>query len=299
MIRVLRRNRFLKILPAVLFLWTAHCEAVGESLRRWGEENRRSVAPRLDEDQLKQWERDLSLSRAKALELREQLHALVEESALQGRLSREIARAYMNAGRYALAALHYQAAAGQQAATENERGVLTFEQAIPYFEDALRRHNVDPELLFEAGLCFANASHALGWEAQRWEAAVYLFQRLARVRPEDTRPLYQLALLYGKTTDSSRRNLPRAVDLLEQVIQVENKNVPARFALAHLAVEQGDLEKAGRQYENITVVLKDLERRGVVGNLKDNQSYANAQENLNSVRDCLNGSPDCAVRTGL
>lgn len=291
-------------LPAMAFIGLGSCEAVSDTIRNWGERGRRPAKARLDEAQVGRWERDLNLSRARALELHDSLQDLVQESNRQGMLSWNIGKAYLNAGRYDLAALYYQGAIQGEppdrlAAIQSGQtapGIATFEQAVPYFEEALLRHSPDSELLFEAGLCFANASRAAGWERNRWRTAVLLFDRMARVAPDDIRARYQLALLYGKTSDATVRDIPRAIDLLQDVVRREEQDISARFLLGQLLVEHGKLDEARQQYQEIMSVLEDVHEQGIVpGPAKNNPRFQQALENFETLEACVSGGADCAL----
>ncbi len=280
------------------------CEGASDALRNWGERGRRPAKARLDEAQVARWERDLNLSRAQSLELHDQLQDLVQESNRQGMLAWNIGKAYLNAGRYDLAALYYQGAIQGEppdrlAAIQSGQtapGIATFEQALPYFEEALLRHSPDPELLFEAGLCFANASRAAGWERNRWRTAVLLFDRMARVAPDDIRSRYQLALLYGKTSDNAVRDIPRAIDYLEAVVRREDQDVSARFLLGQLLVERGELDLAREQYRSIMQILEDVHGKGIApGPAGDNPRYQQARENFETLEACATGSGACPL----
>ncbi len=271
---------------AVLSLAFSSCEQAEDSLRNWGLRERRPATPRLDDEEVARWERDLNISRSRALELHEKIQELVQESNHQGMLAWKIGKAYMQAGRYDMGALYMQQAVGGEEAREPDgsRGVQTFDQAIPYFETALRRHSPDPNLLFDAGLCFANASRANGWERNRWRTAVYLFQRLMRIEPDDVRPRYQLALLYGKTEDPEVRDIPRAIDLLEDLVARSGRDVSARFLLGHLYAAVDDLDRAAAQYRSILEILEAMHGEGLLpGSLSDMPRYRQARENLDTL----------------
>lgn len=276
------------VLAALLALGAGlvSCEQAEDSLRNWGLRERRPAVPRLDDEEVARWERDLNISRARSLELHEQIQEIVQESNHQGMLAWKIGKAYMQAGRYDMGALYMQEAVAGEPAREPEagRGVQTFDLAIPYFEAALRRHSPEPDLLFDAGLCFANASRANGWERNRWRTAVYLFQRMLRVAPEDVRPRYQLALLYGKTVDPEVRDVPLAIELLEDLIARSQRDVSARFLLGHLYAANDELDRAAAQYRNILEILEAMHREGLLpGSLNEMPRYRQARENLDTL----------------
>ncbi len=287
----------LSLLPSLLFL---SCDGVSDTLRNWGERQRWGRLRELREADLEQWKRDLQISKENARELNRQIQTLVRESSHQGILSWKIARAYMDAGQFDMAGVHYDAALrGELVRPEQlEGGKVTFlDAALPHYEEALLRRKPDPQLLYEAGLCYANSSHELGWEVERWKRAVLLFDRMRHQKPDDTRPLYQMALLYGKTTRPELKNIPFALELLERVIRLEELNLPARFARAHLLVESGDLSDAREEYGNIMEKLEDMHRSGLLsGSVTRDPRYIQAGENAEKLDICIQNLPGCQIR---
>lgn len=271
------------------------CEQAGDSIRNWGVQSRHSRAREMQEEELKKWERDLALSRSRAQELHKKIHELVQESNHQGQLAWKIARAYMNSNRFEEGIRYFDGALQNQLppanATEPE-----FEAALPYINLSLQKHYIHGDLLFEAGLCYANASRVMGWERKRWQAAVDLFSRMKVVEPEDTRSSYQLALLYGKVPHNELRDSSRARDLLREVIAKEELNIPAYFTLAHLEVESGELAEGLRQYRLLQERLADLQKKGVIGDLQKNQQYIQAGKNIEMLEICLERRPGCELR---
>ena len=272
------------------------CDPIEESIRRWGEESRRDRARALQEEDLQRWQNDLEISRAEAEKLNEDIHELVQESELQGRLSWRIARAYMNRGRYDLAGQHFQAAIENERLDEDQVSLTDFERALPYFEEAIKRNPLDPDLLFDAGLCYANASRAAGWELNRFETAVLLFETVNRLEPTITRSRYQLALLYGKTENPEVRDLDRSVALLQEIIRFKEDDIPAHFALGHMLVargQRGDLESARDVYADTIEILENLDRAGGLrGPLSMNPDYQQATENYETLDQCLRSDND-------
>jgi tetratricopeptide (TPR) repeat protein len=289
---------FILIMLLSVFLFSS-CDPVTDAIRDWGEESRRTRIQKLSELDLKKWERDLEISKEKAEELHQNIEKLVQETKHQGDLSWKIARAYMKRG------LHEQALPHMSAALENRlerpdhefgERISRYDNAIPYFNEALKKIEIKSDLIFEAGLCYANASHDLGWEENRWKTAVYLFNRMRKIDPDDTRSLYQLALLYGKTSDLRYRDLDLAVSFLEEALKKEENDIPARFALAHLYAVKGDLDRARSEYREIMARIENLYDSGMIkGSAQKNQKYQTARENLEMLDLCISGSPSCTL----
>lgn len=282
-------------LVAALGIFLIGCEGVTDSIRNWGERSRRNRAEELREEELRKWERDLNLSRARVLELHRSVHDLVQESGKQGMLSWKIARAYMKDQRFEMAGTYYRGAIEGRLPDPAEAGPL-FESALPFFREALRRRRINEELLFEAGLCYANASRAMGWEESRWRTAELLFDQMRAIKPDDSRAAYQLALLYGKTPRDDLRQRDRAIALLEAIILREEKNLPAHFARAHMLVEKGDLAAALQAYDILRERIETLHGQGVIGgNLRNNPQYQRVQVNIEKLTICVNNAPGCEV----
>lgn len=293
------KRTFLILIVMFSFFIFVSCDAVSDAIRSWGEESRRTRIEKLSKLDLEKWERDLNISKEHAEELHQNIEKLVQETSYQGNLSWKIARAYMRRGMHEQAIPHISAALENRLQSpEHEFGerISRFDNAIPYFNEALKKNRVKPDLVFEAGLCYANASVDLGWEENRWKTAVFLFERLRKMEPDDTRPLYQLALLYGKTSDLRYRNMDLAVEFLEEALRKQENDIPARFALAHILVEKGDLDRARNEYREILSRIRNLHDAGMIkGDAEKNQKYQTARDNLEMLDLCISGSPSCTL----
>ncbi len=287
------------LLPFFIIVLVA-CEPAGDAIRGLGERNRRPPERTLNQEELARWERDLNLSRARAEELHKDIQELVQENNLQATLARKIARAYLDAARYDMAAAYYQAAVRGETRPAAASDPRLLEQAIPFFDEAMLRGYPDPEVFFEAGLCYANASRAYGWDPRRLAIAVHLFERMAAMKPDDYRPRYQLALIYAKTTESRFRNVALGERLLREIIGREEDNMPSRFALAHILAEDGRWQEAANEYAVIVERLQALHRRGAIpGRPEDNMNLAQARKNLAALNDCLQNESSCPMVPGV
>ncbi|MBX7056787.1 MAG: hypothetical protein K1X75_01885 [Leptospirales bacterium] len=283
------------LFAATITLLLPSCQKLSDSIRSLGEKNRQPVE-KPDQAEMERLERDFRLSRERALDLQDKIHQLANEERLQGRLAWQLARAHMQRARYDMAAAYMMQAAGGVHEGDVQDPGVSFEKALPYFREALRKHSIDPDLLLEAGLAFANASRAMGWEPNRFDTAVFLLERMAALRPEDSRPRYQLALLFGKTGDASRRDVARAIELLRGITAVEEAHIPAHFALGHLYVESGDLASARLEYQAVLEQLESLRRRGAIsGDLDAVPNYRQAKQNLEALDQCLNNADACST----
>ncbi|MDH5657611.1 MAG: hypothetical protein OEZ34_16975 [Spirochaetia bacterium] len=286
----------------IIFVITAalsltSCQKVSDLLRNWGITSRQRKEKKISAEEMERWKRDLKISEDRVHELHKDIHQIVQETNLQGMLSWKIAKAYMEDARYDMAAEYFEGAVNNslpdRSITEKSR---LFDKAIPYFEKALKMHRIEPELLFDAGLCYANASKSQGWEVERWKTAVYLFSLMKEMKPDDLRPNYQLALLYGFTSKKKYKDQTLAMDLLQEIIKKEETNVSARFVIANLFVQKGDLDSAREEYIKISEVIEDMHSSGMIsGPVSRNRKYLQARENIEKLDDCLEGRPSCEI----
>jgi len=273
------------------------CEKISDTIRNYGLSTRQRREQKLSSEEVEKWKRDLNISDERARELHEKIHYLVQETNLQGMLSWKIAKAYMEDARYDMAAMYYEGAMNNSLPDgpmmERER---MFEDSLPYFKKALKLHRTEPELLFEAGLCFANASRSQGWEIERWKTAVFLFTRMNELKPDDLRPAYQLALLYGFTTKGEVKDQDHALELLRWILKKEETNISARFTLANILVQRSDFETARAEYLKISEILKDMHSSGILsGPVGRNQKYKQTLENIEKLDNCIADSPSCEI----
>lgn len=290
------------LFSAGLFL-VSSCD-IGDGLRNWGSRHREKRTQQISATELEMWKRDLALSEEKALEMHENMQALVSERKLQGQLSWKIGKALMAESRFEAAADYYKAAVnGELPEGESHSGQVAkaesaiFEEALPHFKRALKLHVIDPELLFDAGLCYANASRTMGWEEDRFRTALFLLERGLTLKPSDGRFLYQLALLYGKT-ENRYRDTDRALELLDALLKREDANIPARFARANILAETGDLQGAFDENLRITEKVKQLfESNKVRGDYRQNSQFRSAEHNMEQLQLCIEGKPECTLKS--
>ena len=284
--------------PLLLHL---HCEfgqSLLDSFAHWGEKDRRFRQEELKERDLQKWERQLKISREQAVQLHEKISEMLTEEQLQGELASKIASAYLKKGAYDLASFYYKGALENKLPRKDGpqgNSYLAIEKSLGYFDQALLFNSVHPDLFYEAGLAYANASRAHGWERKRFETALLLFKRMLALAPRDIRPLYQLSLLYAKTSIKEYKNRKYAIQLLKKVIVKKEDDVRSRFALAHFLVEEEQISQAIHQYESIQSILQDMYRKKVIeGNLSSHPSYRRAQENKEKLQKCMETGRACS-----
>lgn len=292
----------LSILFSASLLLISSCD-IGDGLRNWGSRHRQKRTQQISATELEMWKHDLALSEEKALEIHENIQALVSERKLQGQLSWKIGKALMTESRFEAAADYYKAAVNGELPDGRLHSQVTkaesaiFEEALPHFKRALKLHVIDPELLFDAGLCYANASRAMGWEEDRFRTALFLFERGLTLKPSDGRFLYQLALLYGKA-GNRYRDTDRALELLDALLKREDANIPARFARANILAETGDLQGAFDENLRITEKVKQLfESNKIRGDYRQNSQFRSAEQNMEQLQLCMEGRPECTLKS--
>lgn len=269
------------------------CNNVGDDLRNWGSRHREKRTQEISATELEMWKRDLAISESQAIELQKQITDLVSERKRQGELSWKIAKVLMQQMRFEDATDFVKAATVGEMPQEQSSLI---EESLPFFQTALKHHIPDPDLLFDAGLCYANASHNLGWEEDRFKTAVFLLERGKSIKPEDGRFAYQLAVLYGKTTNRFK-DTNRAISYLDELLRREDANIPARFARANILTEQGALQAAFDENVMITQKVEQLFKDNrVKGNFRENNQYRNAQRNMEQLQLCIEGNAACALQ---
>lgn len=274
-----------------------------EKLEKWRKENalKRMTPKRPEQKDIDEWKRNLALTEAEIAELDRNIRRLVKKTKMAGALSWRIARAFVRMGNYELGVQYYTEALIENAgeAPDSSKASLhKFESALPYFNKALLYRPLNEALLFETGLAYANAARDKGWERKRREMAVTIFQQLIRKNPEDTRYPYQLALIYfdSSVTDAIIEGLePRgyndqdkAFQLLDSILKKEPDSIPVRFAKANFLYRIGETNMAKNEYLNIKNKIENMERRGKIGNIENNQSYKNVKRNLEKIEEKTN-----------
>jgi len=267
-----------------------------EKLQEMGQENfKKNVTPKTpSEAELEKWKQKLALEEAEIKELDEQIRKMVRKTKEAGVLSWKIAQGYMRVGNYELSSRYYAQAIQQN--MDNKVDVVGsevhfFEGAIPFFEKALLYRELTDDLLFEAGLAYANASRDRGWDKERRDIAVTIFKGLIRKDPADLRYPYELALIYfdSSITDglidgvdpSGYNDAEKAMKIMNAIIQKEPNNIPARFARANFLYRGGSPEQATEEYLTIKSKLEAMKKAGAIKeNLDKNTSYINVVRNL-------------------
>jgi len=270
-----------------------------EKLQEMGQENfKKNVTPKTpSEAEIEKWKQNLSLEEAEIKELEEKIRKMVKKTKNAGVLSWKIAKAYMQVGNYELSSRYYAQAIKEN--TGNNVDVVGsevhfFEGAIPFFEKALLYRELTDDLLFEAGLAYANASRDRGWDKERREIAVTIFKGLIRRDPADLRYPYELALIYFDSSisdglidgvdPSGYNDLDKAMRIMNVIIQKEPNNIPARFARANFLYRGGSVEQATEEYMTIKTKLEAMKKAGAIKeNLEKNTSYQNVIRNLKKI----------------
>lgn len=282
------------VMILALTSFTAGCD-LSDTIRNWGVRHRQSRTEEIDQRELERLRTDFKLSEEKARQLHKNIQELVQEKALHGQISYKIAKALMNDGRFDAADPYFRGAIEGKLPDAVSSASVQLEEARQFYDRALRNQKPNPELLFDAGLCYANASRAFGWESNRLDTAVFLFRAVAELKPDDHRPKYQLALIYGKGPDT-HRNTELAVELLDEILLKEDQNIPVRFAKANILTEAGNAQAAADEYRNIQMVIEDLYKKKVLrGNINQNRQYKQAKENEEKLIICIENRPGCEI----
>ena len=273
------------------------CTDIFRHVQYWGEEERMLKKKNLEEEDQKKWEKQLEISQDKIKEAHEAIEKIAVTSELQLQLSRKIAKRYMKSRRYDLASVYYKGALEKKIPKLSEDTVNSYnalEKSLVYFDKALLLSATDIDLLWEASLAYANASVAQGWEEKRFLIALQLLKKIRQIDSEDVRPLFQMALLYGKTNIESYRNRKYAIQLLKVFLQKKEENIKARFALAYFLVQENQNQEAIIEYQKIISTLEEMYQKKIIkGALSSHSIYQRARENLKKLERCENNPKAC------
>lgn len=285
----------MKIVLLVLMLFSC------DKLKEMGQENfKKKVAPKTPKEaEIERWKEKLDLTEAEMKDLEEKIRKLVKKTKEAGALSHKIALSYMKVGNYELSTRYYAKAIEEnlQGKTETiSHEVHFFEGAIPFFEKVILYKELNDDILFEAGLAFANASRDRGWDKERRTIAVNIFKGLIIRDPKDQRYPFELALIYfdSSITDglvdgvdpNGYNETDKAMKLISSVIGKEPNNIPAKFARANFLYRLGKPELAESDYLAIKSKLEEMKNSGIIKEkLEKNNSYQNVLKNLKKISE--------------
>jgi len=283
-----------KIVLILLVLNLTSCDRVKNFIQNWSFEYRRERKIKINEEDLKMWQNQLNVSEKDSKELYELIHKYAQEKKLQGELAWKIGKALLSQGSYELATEYFKQAINQQL-NEPEEKLNLYESALPYFKKALLNYKPLPDLLYDAGICYGNASRVLGWEEERLKTALFLLERGYAAYPDDIRFAYSLGILYGKIPENLK-DVDKAIGFLDYVIKKDLYYLPAYFAKAHINAENGDFQEAFKIYEDITKIIEEMYAKGILkGDLSRNQHYQQALQNMKDLQYCIEGKPECKI----
>ncbi|WCL49882.1 tetratricopeptide repeat protein [Leptospira sp. GIMC2001] len=269
--------------------------------RNWDKKQNQNT---VDFEDVEKWKVTLALNEAELKALDKSIRNMVNRTSQAGALSWKIAQAYMKASNYEMGLRYYQRAidesdsASESASSFKSTGEVEtnsgtrmayWESSLPYFNKSLVYKKIDKELLFQAGLAYANASRNMGWEPERRSRAIDLFTSLSQLDPLDSRFPYQLALIYFDSSVSSGswaiqesyNQEGLAFSLLNEILKKEPENVPVRFARANFLYRIGKTSDAYNEYRTIRSTIEAIDARGEIrGGLEKNSSYINVLKNL-------------------
>lgn len=276
------------------FLFFTGCSDVRHTIQNWVERHRTSRQQKIHREDIEKWKHDLAISEEEAEKLYRWIYDFAREKKLQGEISWKIGKALMEQASYELASSYMKNAFGGE--LKDEKEVSLFEEALPYFQKALIHAPLNPDLLYDAGLCYGNASRALGWEERRFRTAIYLLERGWSLNQNDTRFAYVLGILYGKTTNTLR-NVEKAIRLFDFTIRKDPYFLNPYFAKAQVLVEEGLFQEAFFVYNEITEVIKDMYAKKLLrGDYTDDPRYRQAMHNMKELQVCIEGREECRIR---
>ncbi len=278
----------------LLLLFIA-CGDMANTIQNWGQRYRTERKIKIKEEDIQKWKTDLEISEKESREIFILIQKFANEKKLQGELSWKIGKALMDLNSYETASEYFLQSFEKQL-VDSEKHLKIYESALVYYEKALKYYTPIPDLLFDAAICYGNASSALGWEEERFKTAVFLLERGMASKPDDIRFPYTLGILLGKTTNQYK-DVERSIELLNLVIEKDKYNIPSYFAKGNILVENGELQEAFIVYEKITEVIKEMYQKGLLkGDYTKNRKYIKALENQKLLISCIEGRKECHIK---
>lgn len=285
------KNYFIFIVITLFF----YCGEIKYKIQNWSERDRKERQIKISEEEIEKWKRELQISEGESKELYTLIEKYANEKKIQGELSWKIANAMVKKRSFEIAQEYY-LQAFEKTLENKEDSFKIYESALPYYQKALKNYPPLPDLLYDAALCYGNASYALGWEEERFKTAVFLLERGMSLKPNETRFHYYLAILLGKTTNQFR-NVEKAIELLDYVIQKDRYNISSYFTKANILVENGEFQQGFSVYEEITKVIEEMYKKNQLkGEYKKNRQYLKALENMKLLSPCLEGRKECQIK---
>lgn len=265
---------------------------------RIGEENmhlRKLQPKKITEKDIEEWKERLNMTEGEIKLLDREIHKLIKKTNKAGSLSWRIARAYMRMGNYEMGSIYYTQSLKEDVAKKDTQESLIhkYETSLAYWDKTLLYKSLNEQLLYEAGLAYANAARDMGWEPKRTEVAIQIFESLLVKSPEDNRYPFELALIYfGSSTgrqvlgEAYSDRPQKAIFLLDGILKKQPANLPTRFARANFLYKLNRVSEARNEYMQIKTLIEELHGRKVIkGKLEEYESYKNVLKNLDQIKE--------------
>lgn len=223
--------------------------------KRYGAEN-------INRDNIEEWGEDLA-------EYREEALKKIKAGEQTGRLYRRIGESYAK--------------------------IQSFELCTENLEQAVRFGSTDAETFAWLGSCYANLAKTHNWQFEYAGKAEKNLLKSLNLNPDQSGPLFQLALVYfyGMGSNNRYRVLDdyitvkqsdyrsKAIELLQRSQNLEPERSRSYFALAGMYRLTGKDGAAAAQMRRLTAMLKELYP----------DSYAGREEYINAVKNLQELSP--------
>ncbi len=270
------------------------CDNIANKIQNWSFEHRRERKAKITEEDLKKWKYNLKVSED-AKKLFELIHQYAMEKKIQGELSWKIGKALMDQGSYELAT-EFMKQSFQNQLNEPEEILNLYNESVSYYKKALINFKPVPDLLFDAGICYGNASRLLGWEEERLKTAMFLLERGYLTYTDDLRFAYSLAILYAKVPEKFR-NVEKSLGLLDYIIKKDHYHIASYFTKANILAENGAFQEAFLVYEEITKVIEEMYKKKMLsGKPENNLQYKKALQNMYDLQICIEGKQGCKIK---
>lgn len=293
MVKYIRLSKKTILLWGVIFYFS-NCDQFKHTIQNWSFEHRTERRVKINEEDLKRWQSQLNVSEEDAKKIYEHIYNFAEKKKLQGELSWKIGKALLEQGSYELATEYFKESFEGKISNIEESKI--YESALPFFQKALLNYKPLPDLLYDAGICYGNASRVLGWEDDRLKTALFILERGYSTYPDDIRFAYSLGILYGKIPEKYR-DIDKSIFYLDAVIKKDRYHITAYFAKGNILSENAKFQEAFYVYEEITKVIEEMYNKNFLkGNPTKNPQYQRAIDNMKELQICIEGKPACKIQ---
>ncbi len=290
------KNIFYATKSVLIIFFVFNCKEInhyGNKIYEWARKHRQNQIESTTEENIEKWKKEYELTQKEAEELFANIQKFAQLKKMEGEVAWRIGKAFMQLSSFELAKDFFKDSLNQK--LEGLSSHNYYEEALPYFDKAIKNYPLNSDLLYDAGICYGNASRNMGWEIERLKIAIFLLEAGAKTYPEEIRFYYPLALLYGKS-HSAIKDIEKAIKILEYLIKKEKYYIDAYFAKAHIEAENGLFEESYETYNQLSQIIEEMHNKKILkGSVQENSQYRKVLENMKQLEICKKGEKECKI----